>query len=95
MSNSPTRLVLVRHGETEWNAAGRLQGAIDVPLSERGRWQAQCVARRLREEPLAAVVASDLARAMQTAAPLAAALGLPVTPEPRLRERGIRLGGGD
>jgi probable phosphoglycerate mutase len=83
----PTRLVLIRHGETEWNAAGRLQGAIDVPLSERGSWQAQRVAERLATEPFAAVVASDLARAMQTAAPLAAALGLTVAPEPRLRER--------
>lgn len=83
----PARLVLIRHGQTEWNAAGRLQGAIDVPLSERGRWQAQRVAERLREEPFAAVVSSDLARAWQTAAPLAEALGLPVQPEPRLRER--------
>jgi probable phosphoglycerate mutase len=81
------RLVLIRHGETEWNAAGRLQGAIDVPLSERGVWQAQRVAERLATEPFAAVVASDLARAMQTAAPLAAALGIEVQPEPRLRER--------
>ncbi|MGE5665914.1 MAG: histidine phosphatase family protein [Betaproteobacteria bacterium] len=83
----PARLVLIRHGETEWNAAGRLQGAIDVPLSQLGLWQAQRVAERLREEPFAAVVASDLARARQTAEPLADALGLPVQPEPRLRER--------
>ena len=87
MSQAPARIVLVRHGETEWNAAGRLQGAIDVPLSERGLWQARRVAERLCEEPFAAVVSSDLARAWQTAAPLADALKLPVQPEPRLRER--------
>ncbi|HRZ00908.1 MAG TPA: histidine phosphatase family protein [Burkholderiaceae bacterium] len=83
----PARLVLIRHGETEWNAAGRLQGAIDVPLSQLGLWQAQRVAQRLRGESFAAVVSSDLERARQTATPLAAALGLPVQPEPRLRER--------
>ncbi|MFM2445830.1 MAG: hypothetical protein RI936_277, partial [Pseudomonadota bacterium] len=63
----PARLVLIRHGETEWNAAGRLQGAIDVPLSQLGLWQAQRVAQRLRGESFAAVVSSDLERARQTA----------------------------
>lgn len=81
------RLILIRHGETPWNALGRLQGAIDIELSERGHWQAQRLAARLRDEPITALVSSDLARAQQTAAPLAQALGLPVRPEPRLRER--------
>lgn len=82
-----TRLILIRHGETPWNAQGRLQGAIDIELSAHGHWQAQRVAAQLCDEPLAAVISSDLTRARQTAAPLAAALGLPVRPEPRLRER--------
>ncbi|MEF9996863.1 MAG: histidine phosphatase family protein [Burkholderiaceae bacterium] len=82
-----TTLILIRHGETPWNAVGRLQGAIDIALSERGQWQAQRVADRLRREPLAAVISSDLARAAQTAAPLAAAHGLALQLEPGLRER--------
>lgn len=80
-------LVLIRHGETPWNAAGRLQGVIDIELSAHGHWQAQRVATQLKAEPIAAVISSDLARAAQTAAPLAAALGLEVELEPRLRER--------
>ena len=71
-----TSLVLIRHGETPWNTSGRLQGSIDIELSERGLWQAQRVADRLRQEPIAAVISSDLVRAAQTAAPLAAARGL-------------------
>ncbi len=82
-----TSLVLIRHGETPWNISGRLQGSIDIELSERGLWQAQRVADRLRHEPIAAVISSDLVRAAQTAAPLAAARGLELRLEPRLRER--------
>jgi probable phosphoglycerate mutase len=87
----PTTLLLIRHGETAWNAEGRIQGQLDVPLSPRGIWQAARLAERLAErqgdEPIDAVVASDLARAMLTAQPLAAALGREVVAEPLLRER--------
>jgi len=82
----PTRLVLIRHGESEWNAARRWQGQGDPPLSPRGREQASGLAEALAGEGIEAIVASDLLRAAETAAPLAARLGLEVSPEPRLRE---------
>jgi probable phosphoglycerate mutase len=72
---SPTRLVLVRHGETELTAQRRYSGRGDVPLSEQGRQQALAVAERLRDTPAAAVVSSPLARCRQTADAIAAALG--------------------
>jgi probable phosphoglycerate mutase len=86
-------LLLIRHGETEWNAQGRIQGHRDTDLSELGRRQAQVLARHLAATGVAihAVFASDLARARQTAEPLAAILGLPVVVDPRLRERGFGL----
>jgi 2,3-bisphosphoglycerate-dependent phosphoglycerate mutase len=82
-----TRLVVIRHGETAWNAAGRLQGHQDIPLNPLGRAQAAALAGALAGEGLAAVVASDLQRAWQTGAALAGPLGLPLQAEPGLRER--------
>jgi probable phosphoglycerate mutase len=82
-----TTFLIVRHGETDWNVAGRLQGWRDSPLTPAGRAQAQALAGRLAGEPIDALVASDLGRTRATAAPIAAALGLPVAPEPGLRER--------
>jgi probable phosphoglycerate mutase len=82
-----TTFLIVRHGETEWNAAGRLQGWHDSPLSASGRSQAEAIAARLAREPVDALVASDLGRTLETAAPIAAELGLTVAPEPGLRER--------
>ena len=82
-----TRLVVIRHGETAWNAAGRLQGHRDIPLNALGQRQAAGLARALADEGLAAVVASDLQRAWQTGGALATGLGLPLQPEPGLRER--------
>lgn len=87
MSHTVTRLVAIRHGETAWNAAGRLQGWQDIPLSPVGERQAVALAPALADEGLVAVVASDLQRAWQTAAALAGALGLPLLAEPGLRER--------
>jgi probable phosphoglycerate mutase len=81
------RLVLVRHGETIWNEEGRLQGATDVPLSQRGRAQAARLAERLAGQTFAAIYASDLRRASETAAILAASHDLPVRLDPRLREQ--------
>lgn len=82
-----TRLLAVRHGETDWNVAGRLQGQLDLPLNAAGRTQAAQAAAALAGEPVSAVYASDLARAWDTAAPIAAAHRLPIEPEPGLRER--------
>lgn len=70
------------------NAEGRLQGQFDSPLSDQGREQARALARRLRNEewPIAALYASDLSRAAETAGILGGELGVPVTLDPRLRE---------
>lgn len=83
----PTRIVAIRHGETAWNAEGRLQGQLDVPLNALGRAQAARLAPALRDEGLQAVVASDLGRAWHTAQALAGPLGLPLAAEAGLRER--------
>jgi len=82
-----SRLVLVRHGRTAWNAEGRWQGQTDVPLDDTGRDQARWMAGAVaaRYTPLA-LWCSDLTRAVQTADYLAAATGLTPNPDPRLRE---------
>jgi probable phosphoglycerate mutase len=82
-----TRLCLVRHGETEWNAERRLQGQIDIGLNETGRQQALAAGRWLRGQEIAAVYSSDLQRARSTAEAIGGALGLAVTPLPEMRER--------
>jgi 2,3-bisphosphoglycerate-dependent phosphoglycerate mutase len=83
-------LWLVRHGESTWNALGLAQGQSGQPrLTSRGTRQARYVADQLRGRPIGAVYASDLERAVATAAPLAAALGLAARYDPRLRERGL------
>lgn len=84
---SVTRLCLVRHGETAWNAEGRVQGQLDVPLSATGLAQARAVSSALAGETFSAIYASDLARVRQTAEPAAARLGLEVRLEAALRER--------
>jgi probable phosphoglycerate mutase len=81
-------LFLVRHGETDWNAAGRWQGQTDVPLNARGREQAREVAGRLRAGGIAAIASSDLLRARATAEIVASELGLEVSHlDAALRER--------
>ena len=82
-----TKLVLIRHGETAWNAEHRIQGQLDIPLSPLGILQSARLAECLSNEPIDAVYSSELSRAWLTAAPLAARLGLDVIAEPRLRER--------
>ncbi|MFI6231750.1 histidine phosphatase family protein [Micromonospora echinospora] len=82
-----TRLIVWRHGNTDWNNARRVQGQTDVPLNERGREQALAAAPLLAALRPDAIVASDLSRAADTAAALAALTGLPVRTDPRLRER--------
>jgi len=82
-----TRLLLVRHGETDWNADGRLQGQTDRPLSDFGRSQARQLAGELAEEKLEAIYSSDLARARETAEIVGERIGLPVSLDPDLREK--------
>jgi len=80
--------LFVRHGTTEWNEVGRIQGWAPVGLSDRGREEAERVADALAERhAVDAVVASDLARTVETAEPIAAAAGVEVETDPRLRER--------
>lgn len=81
-----TTLFLARHGETDWNRELRWQGHADTELNELGRGQARDLAERLGHEPIAAVYASDLSRARETAEIVAAERGLPVTVDGRLRE---------
>ena len=85
----PTQVIAVRHGETAWNVDARIQGQLDVPLNDRGRDQARRLARAMSAEPVAARYASDLSRAFETARAVADAVGVPITPEPGLRERGF------
>ncbi|MCG6950905.1 MAG: histidine phosphatase family protein [Betaproteobacteria bacterium] len=82
-----TTLVLVRHGETAWNAEGRVQGQTDVPLNEVGRAQAQALAPVLAAERIDAIYSSDLLRVRETAQPTAGVLGLAVSLDAGLRER--------
>jgi broad specificity phosphatase PhoE len=87
------RLLIWRHGRTEWNAAGRFQGQLDPPLDEEGRNQAARVTPHLIASGLSpedtVVVSSDLSRAAETAATLTARLGVPLHLDPRLREHGL------
>ena len=83
----PTRIVAVRHGETAWNVELRMQGQLDVPLNDTGRWQAARLAEALADEPFDAIYASDLARAFETAQIVAHAQGRAVIADAHLRER--------
>ena len=83
---SAGRLVAWRHGRTAWNLEGKFQGQTDIPLDEVGLAQARASAARLAALSPAALVASDLSRASQTAAELARITGLEVTYDPDLRE---------
>jgi broad specificity phosphatase PhoE len=86
------RLLVWRHGRTEWNATGRFQGQLDPPLDDEGRAQAARTAPHLAaglQGTETVVVSSDLQRAVDTAAPLAALLGLRMRLDERLREHGL------
>lgn len=87
-------IVLVRHGRTAYNAAMRLQGQVDIPLDDIGRWQAAEAAKVLAQSPLATpfILASDLERARDTARVIGDALGVEVHTDARLRERGFGPG---
>jgi len=83
------RLFLVRHGETESNRRGLALGRDDVPLNERGLWQAERLGRALAPEPLAAVYSSPLRRTLDTARAVASPHGVDVQTEERLVEMDI------
>ncbi|MTE13176.1 histidine phosphatase family protein [Nocardia aurantiaca] len=80
------RLILLRHGQTEWNASDRMQGQIDTELSDIGRRQAKDCAPDLATSDLIAIVSSDLRRAHDTALALAECAAMPVVTDTRLRE---------
>ena len=82
-----TELILIRHGETDWNVQGRFQGQIDVPLNAVGRRQAELMAERLAQERVDVFYSSDLLRTRQTAAPAAAKLALEAAMDAALREQ--------
>jgi 2,3-bisphosphoglycerate-dependent phosphoglycerate mutase len=84
-----TTLFFVRHGQTSWNAEGRLQGHLDSTLSRTGRSQARALGRRLVHERAHALYSSDLGRAKETAELIARATGHAVEVDARLRERGL------
>jgi probable phosphoglycerate mutase len=82
-----TELILIRHGETDWNVARRLQGHLDVALNAEGRRQAAAVAAALAAEQVHAIYASDMQRAQLTAQAIAAPRGMQVLTDAALRER--------
>lgn len=86
-----TELILIRHGETDWNVSQRIQGHIDIPLNVQGEIQAELTGRRLGREhqkaPFAALVSSDLGRTVQTAEAIRRHTGLRIHEDRRLRER--------
>ena len=90
-TNTTTRIALIRHGETAWNAERRLQGHLDIDLNDEGWRQAQALAAALagdrERENFDVLVSSDLARAAQTAKALGDVLHLPLYIDARLRER--------
>lgn len=82
-----THLLAIRHGETEWNRAGRFQGHLNSALNAEGMTQAAALGERLAREPMDLLISSDLGRALQTASAIAMRTGHEIVVEPRLRER--------
>jgi probable phosphoglycerate mutase len=89
-----TRVIVIRHGETEWNVAARIQGQGDSPLTAAGLEQADALAQRLSREDFDVLISSDLGRAMQTAQRIAAVRGREIVPDRRFRERNFGAGEG-
>lgn len=86
-TNQPTRICLVRHGETEWNAERRIQGQIDIGLNATGQRQASAAGRWLKRAGIIALYSSDLQRAWATALAVGGEIGLTPVPAPEMRER--------
>ena len=89
ITQEPTRILAIRHGETAWNVDTRIQGHLNIPLNETGHWQAERLGQALAGEEITAIYASDLSRAHETALYVSRASGIPVVPELGLRERGF------
>jgi 2,3-bisphosphoglycerate-dependent phosphoglycerate mutase len=90
-ASQPTRVLAIRHGETAWNVDGRIQGQLDVPLNDTGRWQVHRLALAVSDESISAIHASDLLRAFETAEAVARGAGQPITTDTGLRERGFGI----
>ena len=88
-AREPTRVFVLRHGETAWNVEQRIQGQLDVALNANGRWQAERLALALADAGIAAIYCSDLKRARATAEALARATAAPLEADAALRERGF------
>ena len=84
-----TRILLIRHGQTEWNSGSIFQGHLDSNLTAKGVAQAEAIGRRLAGMKTAALYSSDLGRARHTASLISRATGHPVTEDPRFRERSL------
>ncbi len=92
MNDTPTTtLLVVRHGETQWNLEGRWQGHLDSDLTELGQRQARALAKHPAMETVDRVYSSDLGRALATAHEIAVRRGLGIHREPRLRERHLGI----
>jgi len=91
MTQNPTTLYLVRHGQTTWNLERRLQGHLNSHLTEMGRRQAMAAGEMLRNTPVTAAFASPLGRAMETAHLIIGQRDIPLTPEEGLKEIGLGL----
>ena len=89
-----TRFIVVRHGETHWNVASRIQGHGDSELTANGIAQAEAIAQRLAAEPFDAIISSDLGRALATAGRIAERCGRTIATDARLRERHFGVGEG-
>ena len=86
-----TRILAVRHGETDWNVDGRIQGQLDIPLNATGQWQVHRLALAVADEGIDAVYSSDLLRAFETAQSVARGCGQPIVTDAGLRERGFGI----
>jgi probable phosphoglycerate mutase len=87
MQDHVTRILAIRHGETAWNVDTRIQGQLDVPLNDKGRWQARRVAAALSDDGIAVIHSSDLKRAHETAQAIQEVAGCPIVTDIGLRER--------
>ena len=87
MHDQITRVIAIRHGETAWNVDTRIQGQLDIPLNDTGRWQAQRLGQAVADEGIAAIYASDLLRAYDTARAVADSTGCEIVTDIGLRER--------
>jgi probable phosphoglycerate mutase len=91
MNEQATRVLAIRHGETAWNVDRRIQGQLDVPLNDTGRWQVHRLALAVAGEGIDSVYSSDLLRAFETAQSVARGCDRPITTDVGLRERGFGI----